>query len=169
MTDTPTPEAVAAILKDVTPGPWNVQYWATGEPHSIRASYACINGLSASFALAHIAKPDEATIGMTDGAFNAYTSVANARFIEWARNNIEALAADLAAQKARADEWQSEAIAHARKGIELTHRAEAAEAKVAKLVEALRRFDDDSDCHESGEWFEDRLREARAAIAEVQG
>ena len=88
---------------------------------------------------------------------------------------LEALAADRDAQKARADAAEAETNKVRRflkisrdEGGEALARAEAADAKVAKLMEALRRFDDDSDCHESGEWFEERLREARAAIAEVQ-
>lgn len=98
MTDTRTPEAVAAILKDVT----------------------------------------------------------------WVRNNIEALAAELAAHKARADAALRE--------------RDAAEAKVAKLVEALgkaaNRLDwasgliaTETGRDQAGVWAE----ETRTIIAEVQG
>lgn len=94
MTDTPTPEAVAAILKDVT----------------------------------------------------------------WVRNNIEALAADLAAQKARADAAERR-FANAERMLTQAETTLASERdKVAKLVEALRTISGECGCST-----------ARAAIAEVQG
>lgn len=42
-------------------------------------------------------------------------------------------------------------------------------AAAPELYEALEAFTDDSDCHDEAEWFEARLRDARAALAKARG
>ena len=42
-------------------------------------------------------------------------------------------------------------------------------AAAPELYEALEAFTDDSDCHDEVEWFNERLREARDALAKARG
>lgn len=83
-----TPEQVAAILKDVTPAPWS---FFQDEDDSDRAYFG-------------VTAPSGDVCMMSNARiWRGKQTIANARFIEWARNNIKALAADRDAQKARAD------------------------------------------------------------------
>lgn len=138
-----TPEQVAAILKDVTPGPWS---FFQGEDDADRAYFG-------------VTAPSGDVCMMSNAQiWRGKQTIANARFIEWARNNLETLAADRDAQKARAD---------------------AAEAKVARLVDAMNKLIDHThNCEKElteelhhadfcGESLP--LTNARAIIAEVQG
>ena len=129
MTDTLTPEAVTAALEGVTPGPWRET------------------------------STEEQCVFDDDGLLVAfYVKPENARLIAWARNNVEALAADRDAQKARAD---------------------AAEAKVAKLEAAADYIldgmgidapdyeidpDDDFLDAANSEWVRDVLTRLAAAL-----
>lgn len=160
-TNTPTPEAVAAALEGVTPGPWR----------ETSTEEQCVfddDGLPVAF----------------------YVKPENARFIAWARNNVEAIAADRDAQKARAD--AAEALAEERlqgqhslshqlndTARELNAALAAAEAKVAKLEAAADYIldgmgidapdyeidpDDDFLDAANSEWVRDVLTRLAAAL-----
>lgn len=193
MTDTPTPEAVAAILKDVTPGLDRPAYLIRKHGGYYKPNCQGYTGsviLAGRYTLAqavtysHPNGPDGPRDGMsyiheddvTEPDWLAYRALAADRdaqtaLVEAAEAKVAEVTSDRAYIIGANAGWeaaveQGEATPAA---AAMLARAEAAEANVAKLVEVLRRFDDDSDCHESGEWFEERLREARAIIAEVQG
>ena len=167
-----TPEQVAAILKDVTPAPWSIP----GQPDKICAEGYTKNGAAKVIATIH-----------TPAWMGDLEPWANACFVAWARNNIEALAADLAAQKARADAAERR-FANAERMLTQAETTLTAERdKVARLVEALRINSAILDAERSrmgGEPFTGKLSFAdiegrytvseaielsRAIIAEVQG
>jgi len=191
-----TPEAVAAILKDVTPAPWT-EHDQGKHPHPF------ICGPTTSYEHGE----DKPVVAYVTGL----DALANRRFIAWARNNIEALAADLAAQKARADAaererdelaaaldtlesdagittngnmwrfWAQMAGDEAKQAKAANAARKAAEAKVTKLVEALEFYADRSlegyDVHvtdyglstEIGPIIKDAGARARAALRAVEG
>lgn len=79
MTTDISPERIAELLKDTTPGPWRAETWHVGSPSGI-----VVHGS------AHITNDNEST--------------ANARFIAAARELVPALAARIAKLEA-ALEW----------------------------------------------------------------
>lgn len=109
MANTPTPEQVAEALKGVTPGPWNLcAHLAYENENGCTCGYrGVIYAGDTDYAVCqpgHDATPGEE--GLDPPRLPRSEEIANARFIAWARNNVEALAADRDEQKARADAMQ---------------------------------------------------------------
>lgn len=158
-------EEAGKVLEGVTPGPWRLSSLADYTPHSIQASYGCINGLSAWFTLAHINVPDESEVGMTDGAFSPEVADANARFIAWCREGVPALTATITAQAAQIERLR-QAMTDADNDVILAHQArEAAETALSAMTKERDTWEAAAKNH--AEWQNQREAELAAERAKV--
>jgi hypothetical protein len=168
-----SPEGVAAMLDGVTPGPWRIK---DCESYGDRCKMFYQEVWN-----------DETDILVTTEVTRAHNDGGqkNLRFIAWARDAVPALSARLAEVEKERDKAQSfgqDMVARAASGGVLDgyrelgaraaaaeSRADAAEAKLAQAVEALKAL---VEAHENGwpdgkDWGAGNL--ARAALAKIGG
>jgi hypothetical protein len=132
------PEAVARMLEGVTPGPWAINWYG---PEETQGDVWHENS--------------EIIVCETVDARNAH-------FLAWAREAIPALAARVA--EVEADNVRLQAARDVDRVL-AAFDAEAAEAKVARLTEALRDIADSCN-YTRAEWMQDT---ARDALEEAKG
>lgn len=138
MTDI-TPETLARMLRDVTPGPWQADSAFCYKNHALRVAMPDRLGVP-SATIAECAENWHEAKEYGEPRISWKEAEANAHFIAWAREAVPALSARLA---------EVEAGASRSLFALMTERALAAEAENAKLREALTKIealDDSAEC-----------------------